>query len=285
MTHAARREPARWPRPGRRRCRAASTVAALATLALGLAGQLTAQPAAAAPAHVDNLFAGASFYVNPDCTDLVGTSVARTPDATLRAKMQTVGGHPTAVWLDRIAAIGGGDANAGRKSLADHLDPALAQKKRGQPITATFVVYDLPGRDCAALASNGELPLTQAGLDRYKSEYIDAVAHVFQNDDASATDNAWCDDAAVGCAGARLKVVPLSTPVAGADACREAGFTSGALAAGRSTGALRLRPAKADWSDFDETDDHSHGTATPYTDAPAIPAYLGTTPAWGAPPA
>ncbi|MFJ3338961.1 glycoside hydrolase family 6 protein [Streptomyces sp. NPDC086766] len=181
MTHAPGR--VRAPEPGRPRRRKSSLTAALAALALALsmAGQLTAHPAAAAETHVDNPFAGATFYVNPDYTDLVGTSAAQTADATLKARMQKVGTYPTAVWLDRIAAIAGGDANAGRKSLADHLDLALAQKKPGQPIAATFVIYDLPGRDCAALASNGELPLTQAGLDRYESEYIDAVANVFEN--------------------------------------------------------------------------------------------------------
>ena len=92
--------------------------------------------------------------------------------------METVKSYPTAVWLDRIAAIHGGAANAGRKSLEDHLDLALAQKQSGVPITATIVIYDLPGRDCAALASNGELPLSQEGLQRYKTEYIDAITEV-----------------------------------------------------------------------------------------------------------
>ncbi|MFJ4525536.1 glycoside hydrolase family 6 protein [Streptomyces sp. NPDC088810] len=178
MTHPIRRAPV--ARPGRRRRRAAPLGAALAALTLGLSGQLTAHPAAAAESHVDNPFAGASFYVNPDYTDRVRTSVAQTSDPGLRAKMRKVGRYPTAVWLDRIAAIGGGGKDAGRKSLADHLDLALGQKRRGQPITATFVVYDLPGRDCSALASSGELPLTQAGLDRYEHEYVDAIANVFK---------------------------------------------------------------------------------------------------------
>ncbi|MGW0535079.1 glycoside hydrolase family 6 protein [Streptomyces sp. NPDC003032] len=170
------------PRPWRsRRRRSAALATALATLMLGVVGQIAGQPAAAAEAHVDNPFAGASFYVNPDYATSVEGSIAKTTDAALKAKMEKVKSYPTAVWLDRIAAIHGGDANAGRKSLADHLDLALAQKKPGQPITATFVVYDLPGRDCASLASNGELPLTQAGLDRYKSDYIDVIADVFKN--------------------------------------------------------------------------------------------------------
>jgi cellulose 1,4-beta-cellobiosidase len=36
---------------------------------------------------------------------------------------------------------------------------------------AALVIYDLPGRDCAAKASNGELPV--GSLNVYKTEYID----------------------------------------------------------------------------------------------------------------
>ncbi|MFD7392348.1 glycoside hydrolase family 6 protein [Streptomyces sp. NPDC059852] len=179
MTDPTRADRTSLPRTRRRGSAALAT--ALATLMLGVAGQFAGQPAAAAEAHVDNPFAGATFYVNPDYAELVDTSIAQTSDATLKAKMEKVKSYPTAVWMDRIAAVHGGEDNAGRKSLADHLDLALAQKKPGQPITATFVVYDLPGRDCAALASSGELPLTQAGLDRYKSEYIDVIANVMKN--------------------------------------------------------------------------------------------------------
>ncbi|WP_224367932.1 glycoside hydrolase family 6 protein [Hyalangium versicolor] len=151
-------------------------VAPLALLFLALSGGT-----ATAAVHVDNPFDGATAYVNPDYAALVDSSIARTTDSTLAAKMRTVKKYPTAVWLDRIAAIHGGTANGGRKSLSDHLDLALAQKTSGQPITAIFVIYDMPGRDCAALASNGELPLTAAGLQRYKTEYVDAIATVFAN--------------------------------------------------------------------------------------------------------
>ena len=40
--------------------------------------------------------------------------------------------------------------------LRDHLDAALAQQGAGE-LVVQFVIYNLPGRDCAALASNGEL--------------------------------------------------------------------------------------------------------------------------------
>ncbi len=132
-----------------------------------------------AEAHVDNPFAGATAYVNSDYATSVDTSIALVTDPTLIAKMQTVKSYPTAIWLDRIVAITGGAANGGRKSLVQTLDAVLAQKQGSTPITATFVIYDLPGRDCHALASNGELPLTAAGLETYKTQYIDAIASVF----------------------------------------------------------------------------------------------------------
>ncbi|GIQ67349.1 hypothetical protein DUZ99_02530 [Xylanibacillus composti] len=137
-----------------------------------------APKAQAAEPRVNNPFVGATAYINPDYAALIDTSIARTSDPNLASRMETVKSYPTAVWLDRIAAIHGGAANAGRKSLEDHLDLALAQKQSGVPITATIVIYDLPGRDCSALASNGELPLTQEGLQRYKTEYIDAITEV-----------------------------------------------------------------------------------------------------------
>jgi cellulose 1,4-beta-cellobiosidase len=40
----------------------------------------------------------------------------------------------------------------------------------------TLVVYDLPNRDCAAYASNGELKIAADGLNRYRTEYIDPIA-------------------------------------------------------------------------------------------------------------
>jgi len=44
-------------------------------------------------------------------------------------------------------------------------------------IVVEFVIYDLPGRDCAALASNGELPA--GAITTYKSQYIDPIVTLF----------------------------------------------------------------------------------------------------------
>ncbi|AXF77956.1 glycoside hydrolase family 6 protein [Erwinia tracheiphila] len=131
--------------------------------------------------HVDNPFLGATGYLNRDYIKEVNSSIAKVSSASLKSKMETVKTYPTFVWLDRIDAIYGGARNGGRLSLKEHLNSALSQKKGNTPITASFVIYDMPGRDCHALASNGELPLTQAGLERYKRQYIDVIANIFSD--------------------------------------------------------------------------------------------------------
>ncbi|MEV5146218.1 hypothetical protein [Streptomyces sp. NPDC052727] len=67
MTHPAHRTPAHRPGPGRRRHRAASLGATFATLALGLTGRLTAQPAVETPTH--DPFAGHSHGTGVTHTD------------------------------------------------------------------------------------------------------------------------------------------------------------------------------------------------------------------------
>ncbi|AWZ10915.1 cellobiohydrolase [Streptomyces sp. ICC1] len=83
-----------------------------------------------------------------------------------------VANQPTAVWLDRTAAIAGVNGGMG---LRAHLDAALAQKGSGEMVVQ-FVIYNLPGRDCSALASNGELGPTE--IDKYKTTYIDPIAAI-----------------------------------------------------------------------------------------------------------
>jgi cellulose 1,4-beta-cellobiosidase len=134
---------------------------AAAALILG-AALVTVAPQAHADvtplARVANPFAGATAYVNPDWA----------------ANAQASGGsaianQPTFVWMDRIAAIAGTDSGRG---LRAHLDTALEQGAN----LFQMVTYDLPGRDCSALASNGELKLGE--LNRYKTEFIDPIADI-----------------------------------------------------------------------------------------------------------
>jgi cellulose 1,4-beta-cellobiosidase len=117
--------------------------------------------------HVDNPYAGAGGYVNPDWK---AKAVAETGGSR-------IANVSTGVWLDRIAAIAGSSSAMG---LRAHLDAALAQDAANgsTPLTIQFVIYNLPNRDCSALASNGELLIAQNGLNRYKTEYIDPIAAI-----------------------------------------------------------------------------------------------------------
>ncbi|MFI6547990.1 glycoside hydrolase family 6 protein [Streptomyces prunicolor] len=112
--------------------------------------------------RVDNPYAGAKVYVNPEWS---AKAAAETGGSRISSQ-------PTGVWLDRIAAINGVNGGMG---LRAHLDAALAQKGTGEEVVQ-LVVYDLPGRDCAALASNGELGPSEIG--RYESEFIDPIAAI-----------------------------------------------------------------------------------------------------------
>jgi cellulase/cellobiase CelA1 len=123
--------------------------------------------------HVPNPYAGARGYINPDYAAQV-RSAAAARGGDLGTRMARVADIPTAVWLDRIAAVTGGSGVT--RNLRGHLDAALAQRSGSTPVVITLVVYDLPNRDCAALASNGELLVSQNGLNRYKTEYIDPIA-------------------------------------------------------------------------------------------------------------
>jgi cellulose 1,4-beta-cellobiosidase len=120
--------------------------------------------------RVDNPYSNAGVYNNP----------------MWRANAAANGGSaiahlPTGVWLDRISAIAGnGSPTTGSMGLVDHLNEALVQDQANgaNPFVIQIVIYNLPGRDCAALASNGELGPND--LPRYKAEYIDVIAEIFR---------------------------------------------------------------------------------------------------------
>jgi cellulose 1,4-beta-cellobiosidase len=102
--------------------------------------------------------------------------------------------YNTGVWMDRIGAIEEFDGdeipdfqhddyrniesqgpNDGF-GLREHLEAAEDQ---GNALFH-FVVYDLPGRDCSALASNGELPPNEIGMQIYQEHYIDRIARIIK---------------------------------------------------------------------------------------------------------
>ena len=162
-----------------------------AVLAISLL-TLVAPGAFAQVTHVSNPYAGATVYASPDYTTEVAAAVATEPaGSALANQMTVVGKTPTFVWLDRIAAIAGGSVNSGRLGLQGHITAALAQQSGSTPIVVQLVIYDLPDRDCAALASNGELsiaggdtpkgyttPLTGTGIQEYENDYITPIYNI-----------------------------------------------------------------------------------------------------------
>ena len=120
--------------------------------------------------RVDNPYVGATVYNNPQW----------------RANAAAGGGsaianQPTGVWFDRISAIAGNSSpTTGSMGLADHLNAAVTQDQANGSSALVFqmVVYNLPGRDCAALASNGELGPND--LPRYQNEYINPIRDILR---------------------------------------------------------------------------------------------------------
>jgi cellulose 1,4-beta-cellobiosidase len=137
-------------------------LAAAAALALVSGAVVVTTGSATAAARVDNPYEGAQVYVNPEWSAQAAAGGGA-----------AIADQPTAIWLDRIAAIESGSAGSNTMGLRDHLDEALNQ---GADLIQV-VIYNLPGRDCSALASNGELGPTELG--RYQNEYIDPIAAIF----------------------------------------------------------------------------------------------------------
>jgi len=111
--------------------------------------------------RADNPFRGVKFYVDP----VWSAKAAAEPGG------DAIAGYNTAVWMDRIGAITEG------LGLRGHLDEAVRQSAG----MFMFVVYDLPNRDCAALASNGELRINDNGFQRYMDEYIAPIKEILSD--------------------------------------------------------------------------------------------------------
>jgi cellulose 1,4-beta-cellobiosidase len=122
------------------------------------------------PPRADNPYAGATVYNNPQWR---ASAVA--------GGGSSIANQPTGVWFDRISAIAGnGSPTTGFMGLADHLNAAVTQDQQNGASALVFqmVVYNLPGRDCAALASNGELGPND--LPRYQNEYINPIRDILR---------------------------------------------------------------------------------------------------------
>ncbi|KAF6823812.1 exoglucanase 3 precursor [Colletotrichum plurivorum] len=90
-------------------------------------------------------------------------AAAANMQGTLKQQALRVADVGSFVWIDTISNI-------------QRLEPAVADVPCDHILGV--VIYDLPGRDCAAKASNGELKVGE--LAKYKSQYIDPIVKILK---------------------------------------------------------------------------------------------------------
>jgi cellulose 1,4-beta-cellobiosidase len=158
-----------------RPARAASLALAVgASFLIPVIGSQVAQAAT----HVANPFVGSVPYLNPNYVAEVNAQ-ATADGGSLGSAEASVANYQTAIWMDHIGAITGDSTHLGLQAQLDNAE--TQSQSSSSPVLVEIVIYDLPGRDCAALASNGEIPATSAGLTEYESQYIDPIVAIEGN--------------------------------------------------------------------------------------------------------
>ncbi|KAK0211168.1 cellulase [Desarmillaria ectypa] len=131
-----------------------------------LASLLSILPAFVRAQADTNPYEGHQVYVPPYCAAEVEAAAATITNSSLSAKASAVAEIPTFTWFDLVSKV---------PDLGTYLAEAQSlQKSEGTNYLVQIVVYDLPDRDCAALASNGEFSIADDGLNKYK-DYIDQI--------------------------------------------------------------------------------------------------------------
>jgi cellulose 1,4-beta-cellobiosidase len=148
----------------------------IATLALGACASggglqtkaITAPTTPPAPAQ--NPFAGGKIYGDPEFSKMIARATTATPEDA--ARLKKVAAFPVAFWLESLETA---------KLAGPMLDEIAKQQAAGaEPLVPTFVVYNLPNRDCAAAGSRGELSVEKNGEALYQSQFIDVIAAAFK---------------------------------------------------------------------------------------------------------
>lgn len=123
----------------------------------------TAPSGTTVPAAGNPYADGFNVWLTPFYASEVSAAAAQITDAATKAKALKVAQVPTFTWFDVLAKV---------PTLKTYLADAAAQ---GGKQLVQIVVYDLPDRDCAAAASNGEFSYANGGAANYKT-YIDGIA-------------------------------------------------------------------------------------------------------------
>lgn len=128
--------------------------------------------------HSENVFSATdNWYVNRAWADNAsahgGDAIAKQSTAVWLRKIADIEEIPAGE-IPNIPGLEDGDIPSQGMSLRDHLEAAEAQ---GNALVQ-LVLYGVPGRDCAAIASNGELPASGYGMEMYQKHYVDRIAGI-----------------------------------------------------------------------------------------------------------
>ncbi len=118
-----------------------------------------------------NPFLDVNFFLNPEyVANVEATAKAFPAEAEAIRKVEQ---YPTGLWLDSIAHVA---------NLPLWLAEARKQQQAsGKPTLSLVIVYDMPNRDCAANSSAGELKVSENGVARYRTEFIDVIVKHFKD--------------------------------------------------------------------------------------------------------
>ncbi|KAL6872692.1 Exoglucanase 2 [Trichoderma novae-zelandiae] len=115
-----------------------------------------------------NPFSGVTPWANAYYASEVSSSAIPSLTGAMATAAAAVAKVPSFMWLDTFDKT-----PLMEQTLAD----IRTANKNGGNYAGQFVVYDLPDRDCAALASNGEYSIADGGVAKYKN-YIDTIRQI-----------------------------------------------------------------------------------------------------------
>ena len=148
--------------------KASTALLTLAAVANALPSATVSKRACSSPVRLNaksNVFKQYTLHPNSFYRSEVEQAVKDISDPSLAEAAAKVADVGSFLWVDTIANIDRLAAELETEIPCDHI--------------LGVVVYDLPGRDCAAKASNGELKVGE--LSRYKTEYIDKIAALLKS--------------------------------------------------------------------------------------------------------
>ncbi|KAF5005133.1 hypothetical protein FDECE_8390 [Fusarium decemcellulare] len=128
----------------------------------------TADPTAAPSG---NPFSGVNLWANDYYRSEVSTLAIPKLSGAMATAAAKVAEVPSFQWMDSFDHI---------SLMEDTLADIKKANAAGGNYAGQFVVYDLPDRDCAAAASNGEYSLDKDGANKYKN-YIQTIKKIIQN--------------------------------------------------------------------------------------------------------